>query len=76
MRPKKTPITNNNDCNVFMNDTINEHTRKNGHTRSGECFLKKPIIECGCLGMRSSLLNLSKWGKKLYPKNLKCIFVI
>jgi hypothetical protein len=27
--------TSNNDYNVFMNDTISEHTRKNGHTRSG-----------------------------------------
>ncbi len=68
--------TNNNNCNVFMNDTINEHTRKNGHTRSGECLKEKPIIECRCLGMRSSLLNLSKWGKSLIPKNLKCMFVI
>lgn len=49
---------------------------KNGHTRSGECFLKKPLIECSCLGMRSSLLNLSKWGEKLDPKNLKCMLVI
>jgi len=68
MRPKKNPITNNNDCTVFMNDTINEHTRKNGHTRSGECLKEKPIIECRSLGMRSSLLNLSKWGKSFIPK--------